>query len=229
MQALETNIELGDNAKVSGLWLAPPDPRVIYVFAHGAGAGMSHAFMQDVSFNLAEHGVATLRFNFPFMEARSGARWGRTDPPAVAHAAVRAAVAHAQQLAPDAPLFAGGKSFGARITTETHAQEPMEKVCGLVSIGFPLHLAKKPSVARAAHLSRIRAPMLFVQGTRDALADMNLMQQVCAPLAQCKLHTIEGADHAFSVPVRSGRTGADVIREIGETVSRWMIISAGRN
>jgi len=155
------------------------------------------------------------------MDALSGQRWGRTDPPAVAHGAVRAAVAHARKMAPDLPLFAGGKSFGARMTSQAQAQQPMEDVRGLVFVGFPLHLAKKPAITRAAHLSQVRTPMLFVQGTRDALADLTLMRSVCA-LPQSDLHVVEGADHGFSVLVRSGRSGADVIREIGDSVARWI-------
>lgn len=222
MQAESTRIEIGEGASVSGLFLRPASARAIFVFAHGAGADMSHAFMEDVSASLAQRGIATLRFNFPFMDALSGKRWRRTDPPAVAHAAVRAAVAHARKMAPDLPLFVGGKSFGARMTSQTQAQQPMENVRGLVFVGFPLHLAKKPAIMRAAHLCEVRTPMLFVQGTRDALADLTLTRSVCASLPQADLHVVEGADHGFAVLVRTGRNGADVIREIGDSVARWI-------
>lgn len=215
-------IEIGAGASVSGFLRKPASARAIYVFAHGAGAGMSHAFMEDVSVTLAQHGIATLRFNFPFMEALSEKRWRRTDAPAVAYDVVRAAVAHARGRAPDLPLFAGGKSFGARMTSQAQAEAPMQGVRGLVFIGFPLHLAKKPSVTRGQHLASVQTPMLFVQGARDALADPTLMRSVCASLPQAKLHVIEGADHGFAVLVRSGRNGAGVMREIGCAVARWI-------
>lgn len=222
MRAQPTLIRIDDDASVSGILMAPPRARAIFVFAHGAGAGMSHAFMEETALALGERDIATLRFNFPFLERAGARRFARTDPPAVAQAAVRAAVAHARALAPELAAFAGGKSFGARMTSQAAAERPLEGVRGLIFVGFPLHLAGKPSVKRAAHLPGVRAPMLFVQGARDALADLTLMRDVCAGLPNATLHVVEGADHGFGVLVKSGRTPKQVMAEIADMIAEWI-------
>jgi len=200
------------------LLLRPPDARALLVLAHGAGAGMRHPFLQHVAEALAAEGLATLRYQFPYMDA--GGR--RPDPPAVAEAAVCVAVGKARALAPDLPLFAGGKSFGGRMTSSAQAHAPLEGVRGLVFFGFPLHPAGRPATARAAHLERILVPMLFLQGTRDALAVLDLMRPVCDHLGgRATLHVVDGADHSFAVLKRSGRTNAEVLRELAATVSAW--------
>ncbi|MDB5850156.1 MAG: alpha/beta hydrolase, partial [Rhodoferax sp.] len=192
MKKLEIALPAGDG--VSGLLEAPADAEACYVFAHGAGAGMQHPFMAAMAESLAARRVATLRFQFPFMEQGSK----RPDTPKVAHAAVRAAVAVAASALPGVPLFAGGKSFGARMTSQAQAIEPLPQVRGLVFVGFPLHPAGKPAVDRAAHLSDVRVPMLFLQGTRDALADLPLLRETTQNLGQgATLHVVDGADHAF--------------------------------
>jgi predicted alpha/beta-hydrolase family hydrolase len=197
----------------------PAAPQACYVFAHGAGAGMHHAFMAAMAHGLVERGIACLRFEFPFMQ--QGSR--RPDPPAVAHATVRQAVQEARHRLPGVPLFAGGKSFGGRMTSQAQAAEPLPDVRGLVFTGFPLHAAGKPSTERAAHLADVRLPMLFLQGTRDALADLALVRQALAPLAdRATLHAVEGADHAFHVLVRSGRTEAQVHKELLDRMAAWM-------
>jgi predicted alpha/beta-hydrolase family hydrolase len=204
---------------VSALLDTPRQPLACYVFAHGAGAGMHHAFMADIAAGLAARGVATLRFQFPFME--QGSR--RPDRPEVAHAAVRAAVQEAARRLPGVPLFAGGKSFGARMSSQAQAGAALPQVRGLVFFGFPLHPAGKPSLARAAHLAQVELPMLFLQGTRDALADLPLLGEAVAPLgSRATLHEVDGADHAFHVLVRSGRTDAQVREELLEAAVGWM-------
>ena len=214
------DIALPGGGSVSALLDAPADPRACYAFAHGAGAAMDHTFMTAVASGLAERGIAVLRFNFPFMEA--GSR--RPDSPAVAQAAVRAAVAEAARRYPRLPLFAGGKSFGGRMTTQAQSAERLPGVQGIVLVGFPLHAAGKPSTQRAAHLSQMDVPMLFLQGTRDALADLPLIRATTAALgAQATLHVVEGADHSFHVLVRSGRTDAQVIAELCGTAANWML------
>lgn len=198
---------------------APAGARACYVFAHGAGAGMNHAFMAALAKALAERGIASLRFNFPFMEQGSK----RPDPPAVAHAAIRKAVAQARERLPGIALFAGGKSFGGRMTSQAQALEPLPGVRGLVFVGFPLHPAGKPSIDRAKHLGGVKIPMLFLQGTRDALADMELVRETTAKLgSRATLHVIEGADHAFHVLARSGRNDAQVLEELADTMAGWM-------
>ncbi|MDO8385740.1 MAG: dienelactone hydrolase family protein [Polaromonas sp.] len=212
-------IALPSGGSTSGLLQAPAKPEACYVFAHGAGAGMAHAFMAAISQGLAERGIATLRFNFPFMEQGSK----RPDVPAVAQAAIRAAVAEAADRLPDVPLFAGGKSFGGRMTTQAQAAQPLPGVKGIALVGFPLHAAGKPSVERAAHLPDIQLPMLFLQGTRDALADLDLITQATASLGKrATLHVVEGADHAFHVLVRSGRTDGQVREELLDALAGWM-------
>jgi uncharacterized protein len=199
--------------------MTPMNATAGYVFAHGAGAGMDHAFMASLAAELAQRRVATLRFQFPYMEQGSK----RPDTPAVAQAAVRAAVAEAHRQWPALPLFAGGKSFGGRMSSQAQAASPLTGVRGLVFVGFPLHLAGKPSVTRAAHLAQVQVPMLFLQGTRDALADLTLLREVLAPLkARATLAPEDDADHAFHVRVRSGRTDAQVLASLADTMAAWM-------
>ncbi|WP_411879348.1 alpha/beta family hydrolase [Polaromonas sp. YR568] len=216
---ISLTIPLPSGASVSGRLQAPAGARACYVFAHGAGAGMDHAFMVQISEGLAERGIASLRFNFPYMEQGSK----RPDSPAVAHAAIRAAVAEAARHLPGVPLFAGGKSYGGRMSTQAQAAEPLPGVKGIVLVGFPLHPAGKPSTERAAHLADVKLPMLFLQGTRDALADLDLVTQTTAGLGKkATLHIVEGADHVFHVLVRSGRTDAQVRDELLDTMAAWM-------
>ena len=197
----------------------PAGARWLFVLAHGAGAGMNHPFMADVARALAARGVATLRWDFPFMAAGKK----RPDPPAVAVAAVRAACAAARERAPDLRLVAGGKSFGGRMTSTALAEAAEPRVEGCIFLGFPLHPAKQPATARAEHLARVNVPMLFVQGTRDALAEPALLRPVVASLgSRALLHEIEGADHGFAVPARSGRDTAAVISQIADTVDAWL-------
>ncbi len=215
----QITIALPDGSSVSGLVDAPPDPVACYVLAHGAGAGMTHAFMAAVASGLAARGIATLRYQFPSMEA--GRK--RTDPPAVAHATVRAAVAQAASLFGALRLYAGGKSFGGRMTSQAQALQPLLRVEGLVFLGFPLHPADQPSVTRAEHLAQIRVPMLFVQGSNDKLAALDLLQPVVqglGPLAT--LEVVADADHSFHVPKRSGRSDAEVLETLLDGVARWM-------
>lgn len=211
-------IDVPDAGAVSALSITPRRATAGYVFAHGAGAGMAHTFMESLSAELAARGVATLRFQFPYME--QGGK--RPDTPAVAQAAVRAAVAEARRRWPAMPLFAGGKSFGGRMASQAQAAMPLDGVRGLVFVGFPLHLAGKPSVTRAAHLAHVQVPMLFLQGTRDALADLTLLREVLAPMKkQATLALEDDADHAFHVRVRSGRTDAQVLASLADTMAAW--------
>jgi predicted alpha/beta-hydrolase family hydrolase len=204
---------------LSALAWTPPAARAALVLAHGAGAGMDHPFLAALAGALAARGVATLRFQFPSMER--GLK--RPDPPPVAHAAVRAAVAAAHGRWPDLPLYAGGKSFGARMTSQAQAAEPLPQVRGLVFVGFPLHPAGKLGVQRAAHLAKVRVPMLCLQGDRDALADLALLREVLAPLGErVALKVEDGADHAFHVLRRSGRTEAEVIASLADTIGAWV-------
>ena len=204
--------------RVSGLLLRPPAPWAGYVLAHGAGAGMEHPFLEAVARALTTRGVATLRYQFPYTEA--GGR--RPDPPGVLHATVRAAVARARELMPDLRLFAGGKSMGGRMTSNAAADRPLDGVSGLIFLGFPLHPPKRPAIDRAEHLARVTLPMLFLQGTRDDLADLELIRQVSAGVGpRATLHVVEGADHSFAVLKRSGRTGAEVLEELADTIAAW--------
>ena len=217
---LSLQVTTDDGTTLSALLDAPAHPSSAYVFAHGAGAGMLHAFMAAVAQGLADRGIATLRFQFPFME--QGSR--RPDPPAVAQAAVRAAVDEAARRLPGVPLFAGGKSFGGRMTSQAQAAAALPSVRGLVFVGFPLHPAGKPSTARAAHLAQVDVPMLFLQGTRDALADLALVQAQASLLgSRATLKVLDGADHAFHVLVRSGRTDAQVREELLDATAAWML------
>ena len=205
--------------RVSGLLQVPPHARAAYVFAHGAGAGMTHPFMAAVAAELGERGIATLRYQFPYMEARAR----RPDPPKIAQAAVRAAVAAARRSVGELALFAGGKSFGGRMTSQAQAEAPLDGVRGLVFAGFPLHPAGKPSRERAEHLSRVNVPMLFLQGTRDALAALDQLRPMCRALGQrATLKLFEDADHSFHVPARTGRTDADVRAAILDALAAWI-------
>jgi predicted alpha/beta-hydrolase family hydrolase len=204
---------------VSGLLTHRPDAKALYVFAHGAGAGMTHSFMEALSNALLERHIATLRYQFPYRERGSK----RPDPPQLCHATVRAAVAKAAQLHPELALFAGGKSFGGRMTSQAQAAEPLPGVRGLVFVGFPLHPAKKPAIARAEHLADVRVPMLFLQGTRDELAEWQLIAGVTGKLAtRATLARIEAADHSFHVLAKSGRNDAQVLDELADRSADWM-------
>ncbi|WP_419757195.1 alpha/beta family hydrolase [Acidisoma sp.] len=217
-------IRVSETQVVSALLSLPPKARACYVMAHGAGAGMTHPFMAAMADGLAERGFATLRYQFPFME--NGSR--RPDAPALAHATVRAAVAEATQQLPSLPLIAGGKSFGARMTSQSQAEEALPKVMGLAFVGFPLHPAGKPSVERALHLQSISIPMLFLQGTRDALADLHLAKAVAADLGRlARLNIIDGADHSFHVLARSGHTDPQAMAELLDGFSRWADMAVG--
>jgi predicted alpha/beta-hydrolase family hydrolase len=217
--AQEVTIGLDHGARVSGLWLAPPAARACLVLAHGAGAGMAHRSMAALAADLAGRGIATLRYQFLYMER--GAK--RPDPPPVAHKVVRAAVAEAARRAGGLPLFAGGRSFGGRMTSQAQALAPLPQVRSLVFFAFPLHPAGKPSDARAAHLANVGIPMLFLQGTNDALAGLDLLRPVVERLgARATLTLIDGADHSFHVPARSGRKDADVLAEVADAATAWM-------
>ena len=203
---------------VSGLLCRPARPRACCVLAHGAGAGMAHPFMQAIAAGLATRDIATLRYQFPYMEKGSK----RPDAPELAQGTVRAAVAQAALLAPTLPLVAGGKSFGGRMTSQAHAISPLPGVHGLVFIGFPLHRANRPSDERADHLSHVRIAMLFLQGARDALAQAELISSVADRLGdRASLHLIAEADHSFHVPARSGRTDAEVRSGLLDRLAAW--------
>jgi predicted alpha/beta-hydrolase family hydrolase len=208
-----------DELRVSARLELPAGARACYVMAHSAGAGMDHPFMSAAASDLGTLGIATLRFQFPYMER--GAR--RPDPPPLCHATVRAAVAEAARLAPALPLFAGGRSFGGRITSQAQALAPLAGVRGLAFLGFPLHPAGSPGDARAQHLAKVSVPMLFVQGTRDARADRALLEALVARLGQrATLSFVAAADHSFHVPVRSGRTDTQVRQGLLACVAGWM-------
>jgi predicted alpha/beta-hydrolase family hydrolase len=212
-------LDLGNGNSVSALLLRPGNARACFVFAHSAGAGMSHPSMETVATGLCDRGIATLRYQFPYMEKASR----RPDAPAVAHAAVRAAVMEAVRRCSGLPLIAGGRSFGGRMTSQAQAIAPLAGVRGLAFLGFPLHPAGKPSVARAAHLSEIKIPMLFLQGTRDGLAGMSLLQPVVTGLGTlASLHVVREADHSFHVPARSGRNDREVMNEVLDALSAWI-------
>jgi uncharacterized protein len=204
---------------VSALLVRPAEARACFVFAHGAGAGMTHPFMESVAMGLSERNVASLRYQFPYMEKASR----RPDPPALAHAAVRAAVAEAGRCCEGLTLIAGGKSFGGRMTSQAQAAAPLPGVDGLAFLGFPLHPAGKPSDDRARHLADVHVPMLFVQGTRDNLAELKLLEPVVKRLGpSASLHVEEGADHSFHVLARSGRNDGEVMRNILGTLAAWI-------
>jgi uncharacterized protein len=212
-------ISISDTRQVSGLMLRAPNARACFVFAHGAGAGMSHPFMESMASGLGERAIASLRYQFPYME--SGSK--RPDPPNLAQAAVRAAVAEAARRFAGLPLFAGGKSFGGRMTSQAEAAAPMAGLKGLAFLGFPLHPAGRPSVERAAHLAKISVPMLFLQGARDPLADADLMVKVAEGLGhRATLKLLPGADHSFQAPARSDRGKDDIRREMLDAFAAWV-------
>lgn len=216
--AQELKFALGSAGDVSALLMRPKDARACYVFAHGAGAGMRHASMEAIAAGLADRGVATLRYQFPYME--KGGK--RPDPPALAHATVRAAVAEAAKLCAGLPLLAGGKSFGGRMTSQAQAKAPLEGVKGLAFFGFPLHPAGKPSSDRAEHLADVKVPMLFLQGTRDTLAELSLLKPMVKGLgSRATLHIAEGADHSFHVLKSSGRNDREVLEEVLDAFAAW--------
>lgn len=205
---------------MSALWQKPAGAKACLVLAHGAGAGMTHKAMAATADGLAERGIAVLRFNFPYMERGSK----RPDAPAIAETAVRAAVGEAMKLARDLPLFAGGRSFGGRMTSQAQANEPLPNVLGLVFFAFPLHPAGKPGIERAEHLSKVRLPMLFLQGSRDELAELDLLKPAVRKLgARAKLALFEHADHSFHVPAKTGRKDAEVLADILDTACDWML------
>jgi len=211
-------IQVGDE-QVSGLLLRPPTAKALYLFAHGAGAGMAHSTMESNAQGLADRGIATLRYQFLYMEKGSK----RPDAPKLAHAVVRAAAAEAVRLVPDLPMFAGGRSFGGRMTSQAQADAPIPGIEGLAFLGFPLHPAGKPGIERAEHLARIEVPMLFVSGDRDALAELDLLRPVVAGLGgRATLHLVSHADHSFRVAARSGRTAADAEGEALDAVANWI-------
>ena len=211
-------IEIADASPVSALLTLPPQARSCFVLAHGAGAGMTHPFMERVATGLYTRRVATLRYQFPYMEAGSK----RPDRPAVAHAAVRAAVSEASRRCPGLPLIAGGKSFGGRMTSQAQAIAPLAGVRGLAFLGFPLHAAGKPSNERAEHLFDIHIPMLFLQGTRDKLAELSLLEPLIKKLGRTStLHLMAEADHSFHVPARAGRNDGEVMDEILDEFVNW--------
>jgi uncharacterized protein len=212
-------LEMADAIRVSGLLELPSNARACYVLAHGAGAGMQHRSMAAVADGLAARGIATLRYQFPYME--QGKR--RPDPPALCHATVRAAVAAAARLAPELKLIAGGRSFGGRMTSQAQALEPLAGVRGLAFLSFPLHPAGAPSDTRAEHLARVSTRMLFLSGTRDALAERALLEPVIARLgARATLSLVEDADHSFHVPAKSGRKDPEVLAEVLDRLTAWI-------
>lgn len=215
----ELKLDVARIGTVSAILMAPTNARACYVLAHGAGAGMRHAAMDKIAEGLAERGIATLRFNFPYMENKQG----RPDQPAVAHATIRAAVEEAARLCPGLKLVAGGKSFGGRMTSQAQSKDPLPGVIGLAFLAFPLHADKKPSTERAEHLGSVAIPMLFLQGTRDGLADLGLLKPVVAALGtKATLHEIEGGDHSFAVLKKSGRTNDEALAEVLDTLAAWI-------
>ncbi|MFL5100365.1 MAG: alpha/beta family hydrolase [Xanthobacteraceae bacterium] len=211
--------------RVSGLLDLPPQARACYVLAHGAGAGMTHRFLAAVAAELAARSIATLRYQFPYME-RGGRR---PDPPKLAHATVRAAVSEASRRVPDLPLVAGGKSFGGRMTSQAQALAPMPNVRGLAFLGFPLHAAGAASQERGKHLFDVHIPMLFLQGTRDKLAELDQIEPLCATLGErASLKLFADADHSFHVPARTGRKDRDVLGELVDALAAWIYMVSSR-
>jgi len=219
MSTQPLTIEVDDTQRVSALLQAPAQARACYVLAHGAGAGMAHPFMTGIAQGLGDRGIATLRYQFPYMERGSQ----RPDAPKIAQATVRAAVAEASCLVPQLALFAGGKSFGGRMTSQAQAVLPLPFVRGLAFLGFPLHPAGRPSDERAKHLFDVQAPMLFLQGTRDQLADVHLLRALAEQLgARATLKLFEDADHSFHVPARTGRKDAEVKAKLLDVLAEWI-------
>lgn len=219
MTALESRFQASrSSGEVSAILERPDDARWLMVLGHGAGAGMRHRFMEAISAALSARAIATFRYQFPYMEKRSG----RPDPQPVLLATVRSAVAAAHFAVPELPLLAGGKSMGGRMTSLAFAEVPLPHVRGLVFFGFPLHPAGAPAIERAQHLDRVAAPMLFLQGTRDKLAGLDRLGPVLERLGpRATLHVVEDGDHSFAVPKRSGRSEADVLEELARTVASW--------
>lgn len=218
-RATELKLDIERIGSVSAILTQPDKARACYVLAHGAGADMRHAFMEKIAAGLANRGIATFRFNFPYMEKKQG----RPDQPAVAHATIGAAVAEAAQLCPGVTLVAGGKSFGGRMTSQAQAKAPLPGVKGLAFLGFPLHADGKPSTERAEHLARVTIPMLFLQGTRDKLADLGTLKPVLAELGpRAKLHEIAGGDHSFAVLRKSGRSNEEALEEVLNVLRAWI-------
>lgn len=220
MDAREHTFRVSDTTgDVSALIATPRDAWAGYVLAHGAGAGMRHAFLEETAALLYGAGVATLRYQFPYMEKKTH----RPDPPALAERTVAAAVTAASSEFDGLALFAGGKSFGGRMTSQAAAHALLPGVRGLVFLGFPLHPPGKPSQSRAVHLASVTVPMLFIQGTRDELAAMDLMRETCDSLgARATLHVVDGGDHSFKVLKKTGRSQADVMNEIRDAIAAWM-------
>jgi predicted alpha/beta-hydrolase family hydrolase len=215
----ELKLDIDRIGAVSAVLMQPANARACYILAHGAGAGMRHASMDKIAEGLSDRGIATFRFNFPYMENKQG----RPDQPAIAHATIRAAVEEAARLCPGVTLVAGGKSFGGRMTSQAQAKAALPGVKGLAFLGFPLHADKKPSTERAEHLAQVEIPMLFLQGTRDGLADLGLLKPVVAALgAKATLHEVEGGDHSFAVLKKSGRTNEEALTEVFDTLSAWI-------
>jgi predicted alpha/beta-hydrolase family hydrolase len=218
-EAQAVSINVSEAERVSGLLQLPPQARACYVLAHGAGAGMTHPFMAAVANGLAERGIATLRYQFPYMEKGSK----RPDSPKVAQATVRAAVLEAARVAPNIPFFAGGKSFGGRMTSRAQAESPLPAVRGLVFLGFPLHVPGQPSDERAKHLFDVQIPMLFLQGTRDEFAKLDLLEPLCEKLGpRTTLKLFQDADHSFHVLARTGRKDAEVKAELLDKLAEWI-------
>ncbi|PYO62212.1 MAG: alpha/beta hydrolase [Gemmatimonadetes bacterium] len=217
--AEERRVTVGERVgEVSALLLKPEGARLLYVLAHGAGAGMRHPFLESMAGRLAERGIATLRYQFPYMERRAR----RPDPPAVAEATVRAAVEEAARATPGVPLIAGGKSFGGRMTSSAQASAPLPGVRGLVFLGFPLHPPGRPGDERAKHLSQVHIPMLFLQGTRDDFADLKLLQPLVQRLGGlATLHLVRDGNHSFKLPKRAGKTDTEVMAELVDAIVEW--------
>jgi predicted alpha/beta-hydrolase family hydrolase len=219
IEPTEIAIDIDDERRVSGLLINPTGARALYVLAHGAGAGMTHPFMAKITDLLAERGIATLRYQFPYMER--GSR--RPDSPKVAEATVRAAVAEAAKRAPRLPLFAGGKSYGGRMTSHAEAAEHIGSVRGLAFLGVPLHPPGAPADSRGAHLADVGIPMLFLQGACDEFADLGLLKPLVGKLgSKATLHLIDDANHSFRVPARTGRKDADVMADLADTLAGWI-------
>jgi predicted alpha/beta-hydrolase family hydrolase len=219
VSARPLTIQVDDEHAVSALLLAPANAHACFVFGHGAGAGMQHLFMTAVAIELAARDIATLRYQFPYMERRSR----KTDPPALCHATVRAAVVAASRELPGVKLIAGGKSFGGRMTSQAQAESPLAGVRGIAFLGFPLHPAGKRSTERAAHLGQVGIPMLFLQGTRDELADRSLLNPVVDGLgALARAQWFEAADHSFHVPAKSGKNDRQVLIEVVDALAQWV-------
>ena len=218
-RAERCSLDIDATHRVSALFDRPHDARALFVLAHGAGTGMEHPSLQAIAGGLAARGIATLRYQFPYRER--GSR--RPDPPALCHATVRAAVTEATRRAGGLPLIAGGRSFGGRMTSQSQAQSPLAQVRGLAFLGFPLHAAGQPGIERAAHLSAVNVPMLFIQGSRDALADLELLRSIVRRLGErATLHVLQDADHSFHVQARSGRRDTQVQEECLEILSAWI-------